>query len=142
MGKGRLGAIVAATSLVLAGSALADGKTKLTGTVEDDALASVSLTVVKQGGGPKSIKNVRVRNLLTDCDEGEARIELNLSGAAKVDSKRKFDMTYSDGQSKVTLSGKVKADGSKVVGELSGSTVEIGDVGECDVPNAEFKVKK
>ena len=142
MGKGRMGAIVAVTSLALATSAFADGKTRLSGDINGDSLASVNLTVVKQGGGPKAIKNVRIKNLLADCSKGEARIELNLSGAAKLNSKRKFDMTYSDGKSKVTLAGKVKRNSKKVKAKLSGSTVEIAGAGKCDVPNVDFKLKK
>jgi hypothetical protein len=142
MGKGRLGAAVALASLVCAASAFADGKVKLSGTINEDSAASVKLTVVKQDRAPKSVKNVRIKNLLAHCDKGEARIELNLSGAAKLDSHRKFHMTYADGDSKVVLDGKVKADGSKVVADVSGSSVHIDGAGDCKVPNVSFKAKK
>jgi hypothetical protein len=142
MGKGRLGAAVALTSLVFATSALADGKVTLSGTIEQDSAASVKLTVVKQDRAPKSVKNVRIKNLLANCDNGEARITLNLSGAAKVNSRRKIHMVYADGKSKVVLDGKVKADGSKVVADISGSTVHIDGAGDCKVPNVSFKAKK
>lgn len=142
MGKGRLGAAVALTSLVFAASAFADGKVRLSGPVEEDSAASVKLTVIKHGGAPKSVKNVRIKNLLANCEHGEARIELNLSGAAKVDSRRKVHMVYADGDSKVVLDGKVKADSSKVVGAIHGSTVHIDGAGDCKVPNVSFKAKK
>lgn len=129
------------TSLVLAGTALANGKAQLSGTVDDDSLATVSLTVAKAGGEPKSVKNVRIKNLLADCDDGETRIELNLSGAAKLDEKRKFEMTYKNDDGKVDLKGKVKADSSKVKGEISGSTIKIAGAGKCEVPNVSFTVK-
>ena len=141
MGRGRVGAVVAITSLVLAGSAFAGGKTQLSGTVDDDSLATVNLTVASTGGAPKSVKNVRIKNLLADCGSADARIELNLSGAAKLDEKRKFDMTYQNDDGKVELKGKVKADSSKVKGEISGSTIKIAGAGTCEVPNAKFTAK-
>ena len=145
MGRGRVGVIVAVTSLVVAGSAFAGGngggKTQLSGTVDDDSLTSVNLTVASTGGVPKSVKNVRIKNLLADCGSSSARIELNLSGAAKLDEKRKFDMTYQNDDGKVELKGKVKSNSSKVKGEISGSTIEIAGAGTCQVPNADFTVK-
>ncbi len=127
--------------MVFAGSALADGKSKLSGQVDGDSAASVSLAVVKKSGAPKSVKNVRIKNLLADCGSREARIELNLSGAAKLNSKRKFEMVYKNEDGKVKLQGKVKADASRVKGEISGSTIKIAGAGKCDVPNASFVVK-
>lgn len=127
--------------MVLAGTALADGKSKLSGEVDGDSLATVSLTVSKHRGAPKSVKNVRIKNLLADCGSGQARIELNLSGAAKLDEKRKFNMTYQNEDGKVKLQGKVKGDSSRVKGEISGSTIKIAGAGKCDVPNAMFVAK-
>ena len=84
----------------------------------------------------------RIKNLLANCDKGEARIELKLSGAAKVNSQRKIHMVYADGKSKVVLDGKVRADSTKVVGEISGSEVHVDGAGDCKVPNVSFKAKK
>jgi hypothetical protein len=141
MGRGRVGAVVAITSLVLAGSAFAGGKTQLSGTVDEDSLATVNLTVASAGGLPKSVKNVRIKNLLAQCGSSEARIELNLSGAAKLDEKRKFDMTYQNDDGKVELKGKVKADSSKVKAEITGSTIQIAGAGTCKVPNVSITAK-
>ena len=143
MGRGRVGAIVAVTSLVLAGSAFAGGgnRTKLSGTVDNDSLATVKLAVANNEGAPKSVKNVRIKNLLADCGSGEARMELHLSGAAKLDERRKFDMTYKNDDGKVELQGKVKKNSRKVKGKISGSTIKIAGAGKCEVPNAKFVVK-
>jgi 3'-phosphoadenosine 5'-phosphosulfate sulfotransferase len=142
MGKGRLGAAVAVASLTFAATAFAGGKVTLSGPVEEDPAASVKLVVVKDGGAPKSVKNVRIKNLRTNCERGKARIELNLSGAAKVNDRRKFHMAYVDGKSKVVLDGKVRADSKKVVGEISGSSVHVDGAGDCKIPNRSFKAKK
>ena len=129
-------------SLTFAATALADRKVTLSGPVEEDPAAKVKLVVVKEDGAPKSVKNVRIKNLLTNCEKGEARIELNLSGAAKLNSRRKFHMNYVDGKSKVVLDGKVREDGKRVVGEISGSTVHVRGSGDCKIPNVSFKAKK
>ncbi len=142
MGKGRLGAAVAVASLTFAATAFADGKVTLSGPIEEDPAASVKLVVVKQGGAPKSVKNVRIKNLLVNCDNGDARIALSLSGAAKVEERRKIRKVYVDGKSKVVLEGKVKADSTKVVADISGSEVQVDGAGDCKVPNVSFKAKK
>ena len=129
-------------SLTFAATAFADGRVKLTGPIKEDPAAKVKLVVVKDAGAPKAVKNIRIKNLLTNCEKGEARIELDLTGAAKLNSKRKFHMTYVDGKSKVVLDGKVREDSRRVVGDISGSTVRVRGAGDCRIPNVSFTAKK
>ena len=112
------------------------------GSVKGDSGASVQLVLIKSGGAPKSVKNVKFKNLHSSCSNGAVRIKLKLSGAAKVDQNRKFEKTYKNGNSKVKLEGKVKRDGSRVHGSIKGTTVRIGGAGRCDVPSVEFTTKR
>jgi hypothetical protein len=145
MGKNRIVVAVAVMGLLAASTAFAAGSKKIpqTGNVDGDSQASVRLVVIKQGGAPKSVKNVKLRDLASNCTNGEARISLRLFGrAARVDAARKFEKTYSDGKSKVKFEGKVKRDGSGVHASISGTTIKIAGAGRCDVPNIEFTTKR
>ncbi len=145
MGKRRIVAAVAVVGLLAASTAIAAGSKKVqqTGKVNGDSQASVQLVVIKQGGAAKSVKNVKVKDLSSNCTSGQARITLRLyGGAAKVDARRKFEKTYVYGSSKFKFEGKVKRDGSRVHASIGGKTVEIAGAGRCEVPNIEFTTKR
>lgn len=145
MAKVRVAGIVAALALLVASTAIAAGSRKLPqrGSVDGDAKASARLTVIKQGGAPKSVRNVRFKHLRADCRRGATRIELRLSGPAQVDSRRRFEKVYRDGRRhKVTLEGKVRRDGKRVRGEIRGTTIRVDGAGRCDVPSVEFTTKR
>ena len=137
-------AAAAVLLLVVASTAMAASSRKVhqSGSVKGDSGAGVRLVVIKAGGAPKSVKNVKFKNLSSDCSNGKARIRLKLSGAARVDEKRKFETTYKSGKTKVTLEGKVKRDGSRVHGSIKGTTVPISGVGRCEVPSVEFTTRR
>jgi hypothetical protein len=144
MGKSRIFAAVAVIGLLAASTALAAGSKQVpqTGKVDGDSQASAQLVVIKQGGAPKSVKNLKLKDLLSNCTNGEARISLRLSGAAKVDDNGKFEKTYVDGSTKIKFEGKVKRDSSRVHASISGTTIKITGAGRCDVPNVEFTTKR
>ena len=144
MRRSRIVAAVAVIGLLAASTALAADSKKVhqTGNADRDSQTTVELVVIKQGGAPTSVKNVKFRDLLANCASGKERIELRLSGAAKVDAKRKFEKIYGSGKSQIQLKGKIKRDGSRVHASISGTTVKIAGAGRCDVPDTEFTTKR
>jgi len=142
--KSRVAVVALGVSLTLAGSALAGDARKLTlrGGVEGDAGARARLTVVKQGGEPRSVRNVQLRNLRVDCGDDSDRIKLLLSGAAKLNDQREFERAYSDGRSTVRLEGKVREDGRRVAAQIRGTSIEVSGSGRCKVPDRTFIARK
>jgi hypothetical protein len=137
-------AAVAAVGLLAAPFAMGAGAKKVhqEGSVKGDSGASAQLVLLKSGSTLKSVKNIRFKDLRTECDSGKARITLKLSGAAKIDENRTFKHTYLDGKSKIKLEGKVKSDGSRVHGSIKGTTIRTDGLGRCDVPSIEFTTKR
>jgi hypothetical protein len=146
MRKGRLGVITAMIALAATTSALAAGgsrKLDLTGEIKDDTAASIKLVVVKKDRVPTTVKNVRVNDVTADCQNGPAQIDLSLSGKAPVDPEtRKISKTFANEDSEILLQGKVKRDGTKVKGKITGDDIETGAQGRCDIPKIRFKAKK
>lgn len=141
--KVRIASLTAAICVVATGSALADDSRTISqrGDVSGDARASVRLVVVVADGAPKSVKNVRFKDLRMHCTKGKARVDLNLSGAAKLRADRTFETVYGEGRSRVKLAGKVRRDGRRVAGQLSGRKIRVSGVGRCRVPEVEFVTK-
>jgi hypothetical protein len=144
MSVSRIFAAVAVVGLLAASGAVAAGttKTKQDGKVNGDSKASVRLVVISKAGAPKSVKNLRLRNLKADCTTGKARIKLRLSGAAKVNERRKFANTYRSGTGTVDLSGKVKRDSSRVHATIGHATLQVPGFGACDLPKTEFTTRR
>jgi len=141
MRRSRIAGAVVLIGLLAASAALAANARKVpqAGGVKGDAQASVRLVVITKSGAPKSVKNLRFKDLLFSCPDGPARVRMRLyGGAARVNAKRKFMKTYGDGNSRIQLKGKVRRDGSRVHASINGTTVRIAGVGRCDVPKIEF----
>ena len=141
MGKW-VGVIAGALALTVASTALAASRAlPQDGVVFEDRNASVSLVVVKSDGAAKTVKNIRFDDLRMKCGSGRERIDLTLSGKAKPDADGEFTKLYRDGRSKVFVEGKVKRQGRRVVGDVTGSFVRT-NAGKCRVPDVSFRTNR
>jgi len=141
MGKW-VGVIAGVLALAVASTALAASRAlPQDGVVFEDEKASVSLVVVKRDGAVKTVKNIQFDDLRTRCEAGGRRIDLTLSGKAEPDADGEFTKLYRDGRSKVFVEGKVKREGRRVVGDITGSFVRTS-AGKCRVPDVSFRTNR
>ena len=132
---------------ITSGSALAAGAKKLpqSGPVDQDSGASVELVVLKKDGAPKSVKGIKIKDLLADCDVGERRITLKLFGAAKVEDGVIGRDYGSDDQTLIRIKGTVAANGKSVSAQIKGakdSAVPISGAGNCAIPKFTFTTSR
>jgi len=140
--------LVAAASLMLAGSALAGTKTyKQTGHVVGDKGSLVKLRVKVKNGDPKQIKGFKANNVITRCDTKNGRkvkrYDYFSLDPITIDSDNEFDIVLTNSAIglKISLDGDVKKHGKKVVGEIK--TNKFTDKGKtCKAPEQEFRTAK
>lgn len=134
--KTRIGMLMVALSIALTGSALAAGSQRIPqhGKVKGDARASVRLVVIREGGAPKSVKSVKFNDLRMSCSRGPARVDLDLSGTARVRPDRTFAIAYGENK-QVRLKGRVRSDSKRVVAFLRGTSIRTTGAGRCQVPD-------
>ena len=138
-------ALVAAASLVLAGSAVAGSKTyRQTGQIVGDNGSKVKLRVKVKNGDPQSIKGFKAKDVITRCDTKNGRkvkrYDYLSLDPITVQSDNEFNIVLTDSSIglKITLAGKVKKHGKNVVGKIKTNRFEDGGK-VCKAPKQKFK---
>lgn len=132
--------MLATTVVMLAAPATALGKTvRQTGFIKGDKAATVKLRVKVAGKDPKKVAGFKAKNVEARCDKGPIRISLTALTPVKVDSDNDFKVRLSDGSGGILrISGTVKDDGRRTVGNLKTNDFESGSQ-TCKVPKQRFK---
>ena len=132
-------ATMAVTAAVLALPATAFGETvRQSGFIKGDKAATVKLRVKVTGGDAKKVGGFKAKNVRARCEKGPIRITLSALTPVKVDSDNGFKVRLNDGEGGVLrISGKVKDDGRKTVGNLKTNEFQSGSQ-TCKVAKQKF----
>ena len=133
-----------AAAAVLAVPATASAKTiRQSGGIVGDKPTKVTLQVKTQGKDPRKVANFKARNVRTRCAGKPARIDFTVLGAVPVNASNGFKVRLSDGEGGILrISGKVKNNGKRVVGNLKTSAFESSNGQTCKTPKQRFKTSK
>lgn len=135
--------ISGAVAALLAAPAMGARVVAQKGVVDGDPEAVVKLAVAKKEGAPSSVRGIRFKDLLAECDTGEEQIALELTGPAPVAADGSFERAYGEEKTGlVRVKGTVSRDGKSVDGELRGTTIESGSAGTCEIPSVSFSTSR
>jgi hypothetical protein len=144
----KLAALTVVALLALAGVAVAAKTLKHSGSIVGDPESKVKLAVVKSDGKPRAVRNMRFRNVLADCKQGDRRIDITPDRSpVKLSKRGRFNETYEVGSDKSELNvrGRVKRRGKRVTGKLDSEYFTVAtDMGNarCRVVDLAFRTRK
>jgi hypothetical protein len=129
---------------VLAVPATASAKTiRQKGGIVGDQPAKVTLQVKLNGKDPKAVANFKAKNIATRCNGQPARIDFFVLDAVPVKDNNGFKVRLTDGEGGILrISGKVKNDGKRVVGNLKTNAFDSSNGQTCKTPKQRFKTSK
>ncbi|GIK77138.1 MAG: hypothetical protein BroJett022_08280 [Actinomycetes bacterium] len=133
-------ALLAAASLLLAGSALAGSKTyKQAGQIVGDKGSEVKLRVKVKGGEPTQVKGFKAKDVITRCNDTIKRYDYeSLSPIPLHDGEFKITLSDSSIGLEIKLKGHTKRHGKAVNGKISTNEFEVNGK-TCKVSKQKFK---
>lgn len=136
----KLATLIAATA-VLAVPATATAKTiRQEGTFVGDKASKVTLQVQTKGKDPRSVTDFKARNVQTRCEGDRSRIDFTVLAAVRIKENNGFKVRLSDGDGGILrISGKVKNNGKRVVGNLKTNEFKSSNGLICKTPKQRFK---
>ena len=138
-------AVILITAVALGGSALAASK-KIShrGAIVGVPDSTITLRVSINKGRPTKVSAFRAKGVPTSCDTGDFLFRFESLDPTKVTKKGNFKeaLKNTDG-SKLTISGRVRNRGRKVIGYLKTNKFDGGpEAGICRTPKTKFVTEK
>lgn len=134
-------ATAAVATAVLVAPSMASAKTfRHDGGIVGDQATRISLQVKTNGKDPRSIANFKAKNIFTRCGGQPSRIDFTVLDAVPVKDNNGFKVRLTDGADGILrISGKVKNNGRRTVGNMKTNDFESSNGQTCKMPKQRFK---
>ena len=143
-GKLKKLATAAVATAMLVTPPVASAKTiRHDGQIVGDNATRIKLKVETNGNNPKQIDDFRAKNIFTRCKGQASRIDFKVLDAVEVKENNGFKVRLTDGEDGILrISGKVKNNGNRVVGNMKTNDFESANGQTCKMPKQRFKTSK
>ena len=139
----KLATAAVATAMLVAPSVAAAKTIRHDGGIVGDNATRITLQVKLNGNDPKSIANFKAKNILTRCQGQASRIDFTVLDSVAIKDNNGFKVRLTDGADGILrISGKVKNNGKKTVGNMKTNNFESSNGQVCKMPKQRFKTSK